>query len=170
MSHDGFRGVIPLELRSRVLALLHEGHAGIVRTKLLVRSLVWWPSINADVELMGNNCPECLRVNFKQKSDYIPWPAAKFPFERIHLDFFRASGFDLIFFCDAYSKWVDAKVLPDLTANSVIECLLSLFAFWGLPRKMVSDNGPPFTSFDYTEKEMRSWSNLTSIPLPILVE
>jgi len=134
MSHDGFRGVIPLELRSRVLALLH-GHAGIVRTKLLVRSLVWWPSINADVELMCNNCPECLRVNFKQKSDYIPWPAAKFPFERIHLDFFHASGFDLIIFCDAYSKWVDARVLPDLTANSVIEYLLSLVCYLGTPQE-----------------------------------
>lgn len=38
----GMRVVVPEKFRKIVLDELHEGHSGVVRTKELARSYVWW--------------------------------------------------------------------------------------------------------------------------------
>jgi hypothetical protein len=74
------RVVIPEVLRSQVLELMHQGHPGIVRTKLLARSHVWWPSLNADIETLCANCTACAKINFKPQPEVHSWPPAKYPF------------------------------------------------------------------------------------------
>ena len=39
----GMRTVIPPKFRQRCLEELHVSHLGIVKTKSLARSLLWWP-------------------------------------------------------------------------------------------------------------------------------
>ena len=51
--------VIPKSLRNRVLSIAHEGHQGIVKTKMLIRSKVWWPGIDKQVEQMVKECIPC---------------------------------------------------------------------------------------------------------------
>ena len=46
----GTRIVIPQSLRGRAVKLAHEGHQGIVKTKNRLRSKVWWPKMDRDVE------------------------------------------------------------------------------------------------------------------------
>ena len=41
---------MPRLLRDRVVQLEHEGHQGIVKTKYRLRSKVWWPGMDKDVE------------------------------------------------------------------------------------------------------------------------
>lgn len=55
----GNRIIIPLKLQSEVLHLLHEGHPGIVRMKMLTRAYVYWPNINQNIENVIKNCIEC---------------------------------------------------------------------------------------------------------------
>ncbi|KAL1446312.1 hypothetical protein MTO96_044617 [Rhipicephalus appendiculatus] len=52
----GMRVIVPAKLRSLLLDELHEGHPGIVRSKQLARSYVWWPSIEADLEHRVKAC------------------------------------------------------------------------------------------------------------------
>ncbi|KAL1470294.1 hypothetical protein MTO96_040514 [Rhipicephalus appendiculatus] len=46
----GVRVIVPAKLRNLLLGELHDGDPGIVRSKQLARSYVWWPSIKADLE------------------------------------------------------------------------------------------------------------------------
>ncbi|CAB4027524.1 Hypothetical predicted protein [Paramuricea clavata] len=46
-------------LRSRVLPIAHEGHQGIVKTKMLLRSKVWWPGIDKQVAQTVKECIPC---------------------------------------------------------------------------------------------------------------
>ena len=44
--------VVPSVLWARVLAMVHEGHFGIVRLKQRCWDLVWWPGIDIDIETL----------------------------------------------------------------------------------------------------------------------
>ena len=50
---------------------------------------------------------------------------------------------------DAYSKWLEDFLMPTTTSNKTIKILKSLFARYGLPEQIVSDNGPQFTSDEF---------------------
>ena len=52
----GTRLLIPCKLRSLVLELGHEGHQGVVKTKQRLRTKVWWPGINKQVEEKYKTC------------------------------------------------------------------------------------------------------------------
>lgn len=46
----GFRIIIPKSLKKQVLLLSHEGHPGITSIKNRLRSKMWWPGLDKDVE------------------------------------------------------------------------------------------------------------------------
>ena len=58
----GMRVIIPPLLRNRLLQGLHEEHHGIVYMKAIARSYLWWPNLDAEIELMVKNCEVCQSV------------------------------------------------------------------------------------------------------------
>ena len=54
--HNASRIIVPKQGREKLLALLHEGHPGICKMKGLARSYVWWPNIDADLEVQVKQC------------------------------------------------------------------------------------------------------------------
>ena len=50
---------------------------------------------------------------------------------------------------DSHSKWLGVKVMQSITTAKTIEKLRAIFATHGLPKTIVSDNGPSFTSDDF---------------------
>ena len=50
---------------------------------------------------------------------------------------------------DARSKWLDVHLMQSITSANTIEKLHMVFATHGLPRKVVTDNGPSFTSEEF---------------------
>ena len=53
---------------------------------------------------------------------------------------------------DAYSKWLDVQLMNSITSESTITKLKDTFATHGLPQKIVTDNGPSFTSSMFKAK------------------
>lgn len=148
----GNRVVIPVSLQKRVLDLIHASHPGIVRSKMLARGSVWWPSLNSDIEVLCSHCVPCAKANFKGEPDFVPWTPAKYPFERVHVDFFHFNSLNFLIITDAFSRWLFAHYMPDLTAVSLIKVLSMIFAiFGGVPTCIVSDNGQPFDSAQYVQ-------------------
>ena len=52
---------------------------------------------------------------------------------------------------DAYSKWLEVVPMTTTTTEKTLEVLWSMFARYGLPNQIVSDNGPQFTSTEFEE-------------------
>ena len=50
---------------------------------------------------------------------------------------------------DAHSKWPEVLEMPCTSAAKTITALRKLFASYGLPEQVVSDNGPQFTSEEF---------------------
>ena len=76
----GSRVVIPTNLQRQILNQLHIDHIGIVKTKGLARSYVWWPGLDKNIEEMIKTCHVCqINQNLPAEAPLFPWPLAKSP-------------------------------------------------------------------------------------------
>ena len=64
-------------------------------------------------------------------------------------------GKNILVAVDAHSKWIEAVCTPSMSSSCVIEELRSLFAKFGLPEMVVTDNGTCFVSAEF-EQFLRS--------------
>ena len=149
----GCRVVVPFKLREKVLEELHESHPGMVRMKSLARSHVWWPGIDRAIVEKAKSCSSCQATkNAPPKAPLHPWSWATTPWERVHVDFAGPFlGKMFLVLTDAHSKWPEVEIMSSTTTAKTITVLRDLFARYGIPRQLVSDNGPQFTSDEFKE-------------------
>lgn len=148
----GNRIVIPESCVEKVLELLHSTHNGIVRMKSTARGSVWWYGIDRDIEAYGRSCDCCQEIEAKSSGiENQKWPPTTFPFERVHIDFFHYTGKQFLLLIDSYSKWLQVIEMKKTDAAKVISVLKTTFSAFGLPKELVSDNGPPFNSKAFRE-------------------
>ncbi|EYB85899.1 hypothetical protein Y032_0289g1517 [Ancylostoma ceylanicum] len=145
------RVVIPKNLQQRVLRQLHHGHPGIVRMKALARSYAYWPGIDKDVEDAVRRCTRCSSAaKSPVKTTLATWPIPKEPWTRVHIDYagpFEGTNFLVV--VDAYSKWPEILTTNRTTSTTTIHLLRQIFARFGMPETLVSDNGTQFTSAEF---------------------
>ena len=69
----GLKLIIRKKLRSDILDIIHSSHLGIVKCKSRVREVLFWPSMNSDIEEKVSKCAICA-VNQPQnpKESLIP--------------------------------------------------------------------------------------------------
>ena len=146
----GFRVVIPEKLQRRLLLELHESHWGMVKMKSLSRSLFWWPTLDEDIVNEANQCDICKHQRSMPATAPVhTWKWASGPWERIHIDFAEVNKQMFLVVMDAYARWPEIINMQSTTASKTIEVLRDLFAAYGLPKEVVSDNGPQFTSSEF---------------------
>jgi len=62
------------KLQTRVIEEWHQTHAGIVKTRVMVRSYLWWPNIDPEIEQVTKLCPSCqVARNAPAVSPLHPW-------------------------------------------------------------------------------------------------
>lgn len=146
----GNRLVIPKKLVPNILEILHKDHKGIVRMKALARGSVWWMNIDSDIEAYVKSCFVCASTQKGEKQKvYGKWTESGFPFERVHVDLFEFEKNTYLVSVDTFSKFIHVDHIKEYNAYGVIEKLRILFSIFGLPKELVSDNGPPFNSFEF---------------------
>ena len=148
----GVRVVVPLALRQRIMEDLHQGHQGVVRMKALARSHFWWPGVDKDIEELVKSCSACQSVKHAPvKAPLHPWAWPTVPWDRVHVDFagpFAGKMFLLV--VDAHSKWPEVCIMSTTTATKTVNVLREIFARYGLPQQLVSDNGPQFVAEEFS--------------------
>ena len=136
-----------------VLRELHEGHPGISRMRALSRMYVWWPGIYADIEKSVRTCAACQEVQSSPPPAPLhPWKWPSRPWARLHLDF--AGPFEnrmFLVLIDAHSKWIEAFCVQNATSRTVISELRPVFARFGVPETVVTDNGTCFVSEEFEQ-------------------
>ena len=165
----GIRVVIPERLRSQVLAELHHGHPGVVNMKAVARSHLWWPGVDKAIESCVRACAACqVSRNLPAKAPLHPWAWPESPWERIHVDFAGPiQGRMLLVVTDAHSKWPEVIVMNSTTASKTITVLRELFARFGIPKQVVSDNGPQFVSQEFALFMSNEWGKAhPQFPIP----
>lgn len=148
----GNRVVLPVSLQETVLQELHVGHLGMSKMKSVARSCVWWPGLDKDIEKTCRDCTACMtNSNDPQVVNHHPWLPTSRPYQRIHIDYAGPldGGAMLLVVVDSYTKWPEVCVTKNTSSHSTINLLRPIFARWGVPEELVSDNGPQFCSAEF---------------------
>ena len=157
------RIVIPKQLCDAVLATLHDGYPGIWAMRALARFYVWWPNVDEEVETYVKKCSSCQQNRPREPESLLfAWNAPSEPWSRIHVDY--AGPFEgkyWLVVIDAFSKWLEIKPMQDFTATVTVKALWETFCRFGLPRVIVSDNGPQFIASEF--KDFCTANNITHI-------
>ena len=149
----GLRVVIPHKGHRAILDELHSGHIGGPKMKGLARSYVWWPNIDDAIEQYSKACETCARTApDPATASQHHWDLPTQPWYRVHVDFAGPMyGRMWLIVVDAQSKYPEVIPLTHATANTTINALRTIFARFGLPVQLVSDNGSQFTDKTFQE-------------------
>lgn len=148
----GARIVVPSCLREQVLKLGHEGHPGISVMKSRMRTKVWWPKIDKDVEKGIKTCKSCLQVSIPHPPE--PMKRRQIPdrpWKDLAVDFLGPlpSGHYILVVVDYFSRYFEIKILTSITTKQTITELKEIFARFGIPFSLTADNGPQFRIINY---------------------
>ena len=149
--------VIPEELVSTILKQLHEGHLGQQKMKSIAQSCVYWPGFSKDINDYVRRCSSC--TAYQCHSDKPPIiPVAETvttPYHTVSVDLTGPSdllkGKTLLTITDYYSRYPEAYILSRGTTSEILACLRQSFARFGIPKRVISDNGTPFVSSEFNK-------------------
>lgn len=147
--------VIPTSLQRKVIKAGHKlGHLGITKTKSMLREKYWFPQMNHTIEQILSQCYEC-QVTTKQhteepiKVSTIP----EKPWEVIAIDFggpYPDGHYNLVA-VDKRTRYPEVETTHSTSFKATKGKLMKMFATHGIPKRIESDNGPPFASKDFAD-------------------
>lgn len=141
--------VVPAALQKRVLQLVHEGHQGIVRCKSRAQDIVWWPGINDHIQTLVSNCEACAGTRVLPREPCDSTIAPDQPWRMVGMDLFHLKGQEYLLVVDYTSRFPEVLALKNTSAASVVNACKSVFARFGIPEVVRSDNGPQFGSREF---------------------
>ena len=151
------------DLKKGVISLFHDpytaGHPGIAKTTTLCSKYYWWPGMRDSVTQYIKGCATCQmnKVNTNPNRPALfpitPEPNA-LPFETIALDFItklpNSEGYDTILTITDHDCTKASIFLPcneTIDSPEVVKLYAThVFPHYGIPKKIISDRDPRFTS------------------------
>ena len=143
----GIRVVVPYELRNQILHELHEGHIVIVEMKGLAWSYVLWPGIDQDIESLAKKCQGCQKSSLRLQRCHFIHGSGQSNHDSAYMNSMPGpSSVMFLIVVDSHSKWPDVLLTWSTYSERTVEPLREVFARYGLPEHLNSDNGRQFTS------------------------
>ena len=107
--------------------------------------------MDEDVAQVVRSCHECQKNQATPPQALLqPWSWPKQPWSRLHLDFAGPMlNHMFLVVVDAHTKWIEVVPTSNSTLFRTIQQLRTLFAQFGVPRTVVTDNGPCFISEEF---------------------
>ena len=150
--YKGNQIIIPNNLKKKMLDLIHETHLGIVKSKQLARDCLFWPGMNKQLDDKISRCSICQSFRRKQHSEpLISHVIPEQPFEKVGVDIFYMNGKAYLILVDYMSKFPEVAILSATTSSEVIAAMKVIFCRFGIPKTVVSDNGPQFSCQEYRD-------------------
>ncbi|XP_049880164.1 uncharacterized protein K02A2.6-like [Pectinophora gossypiella] len=161
------RVVIPASLRKEMLRRIHEGHMGIEKCQRRARGVMWWPGMSADIERVVASCEACARHRAAlPRQPLQPHAVPDRPWQVLAADIFEIRDKRYLLVVDYYSKYVEIAQIQNLQSGTTIKALKDSFSRFGIPEKIITDNGTQFSSEEF-KLFSRTWEFIheTSSPL-----
>ena len=155
----GNRIILPAKLRNKAIELAHEDHAGMTKTKQRIRSKLWWPCMDKDIERHIRSCHPCQIVGKPDPPEPVqPTKLPDEPWTDLAIDVCGPfpTGEYVVSLTDYYSRWPEATILRTVTSTNILEWLDNVFATHGYPKHIKTDNATYFTSHEF-KQTLTAW-------------
>ena len=120
--------------------------------KSIACSLLWYPGIDKDIEMLVKSCSVCQLVrSLPAQNNNVEWPVTSGPFSRVHVDHFFFENKAFFILVDAFSKYIECEIVPNTSTQQTIDVLRLIFSRNGLPDQLCSDNAISFSCHLFTE-------------------
>ena len=129
---------------------LHEGHQGIERCRMRAKTLVWWPSLSKELTETVAQCIVCRKYSTMHREPLMTTPLPDYPWQVVGSDLFWLKGEQYLLVVDYFSRFPEVVKMSSTVSASVISVLKSLFARYGIPEVFRSDNGPQYSSEEFS--------------------
>ncbi|XP_037565068.1 uncharacterized protein K02A2.6-like [Dermacentor silvarum] len=106
--------------------------------------------MNSEIEAFAQKCAACKKYAYNQpKEPLMMRPVPDQPWYRVGIDIFHYGGKSYLCIYDALSNFPEVECLRDTTARTVVDATSAIFARYGIPMEVLSDNGPQFSSREF---------------------
>ena len=133
-----------------ILKQIHDSHLGLTKYKLCVKQSVYWPGLNDQLEQLVLNCQLCLKYSrSKKKHDTysaLGQEVPIYPWTKVATNIFHFEGNSYQLLVDYTSHFPIIRKLKSMTAQHIPDHIKQIFAEYGWPDALVSDNRPCYTS------------------------
>ena len=101
---------------------------------------------------MVSNCSICVGNQcYHQREPLISHEVPTQPWYKVGMDLFSFKGRNYLVIVDYFSNFPELCHLSDTHSISVITKVKAMFSRYGIPKYVASDNGPQFSSFEFTQ-------------------
>lgn len=104
--------------------------------------------MKTDVTNFINNCT-CQTTKYSRRPPFSPLVLTETPskpFEILHTDIFKFNNRIYLTIVDKFSKLGQAYEMRSTTATEACDALICLFSYYGIPTKIITDNGREFSN------------------------
>ena len=160
--YDGQRLCLPQgSLRTKALQENHDidvaGHQGVERTYERMQQQYYWPKLAKDVKSYVKSCDTCQRIKASQQKPaglLQPLPIPSGRWEEVSMDFIthlpttKKGNDSIVVFVDLFSKMAHFVAMKATDSAPQVARIFfdTIFKLHGLPKRIVSDRDPKFTS------------------------
>ncbi len=148
----GSRMLIPEVLRADILNRIHDGHQGLAKCRERASTSVWWLGISSEIKQKVLSCRICMEMKQTQKKEpLISTPLPDRPWKRLAIGFCELNKHTYLVVSEYFSRFFEILHMPATTTSEVVLKLNALFARFGCPDEIVSDNVRQFVSAEFQE-------------------
>ena len=106
----------------------------------------------SEIRHLASQCSTCSDYKAKQQKEPLLSPEIPTtPWTIVAQDLFTFTGISYLITVDYYSDVWELDAVTDTSSETIIEHTKSHFAHYGIPVKVITDNGPQFRAQVYEE-------------------
>ena len=157
--------ILTKSLHVAALEYIHYAHQGTEKGKLCAKAAVFWCGTNHDIDEIVKSCAPCQEHQVANtKETLIPHDVPKHAWHTLATDLFHWNGIMLI--ADLYSNFPIIRKLTNMSSSTIIDHLKGVFDEHGIPERLISDNGPQYSSEEFRVFSARyGFDHVISSPL-----
>ena len=149
------RIVLPEKLQRKVVKIGHNlGHLGKTKTKSMLRGKYWFPYMNSIIDNAIDQCYECQVATREKKEEPIKTTSIPdIPWDTVSVDYggpYPDGHYNLVII-DKRTRYPVVESVSSTSFQINKERLKHVFATYGTPRRVETDNGPPFNARDFED-------------------